>query len=248
MRFYNDSTKTILVDWYEVPADRPVLPFAHAFGSAQFDKEHADVSELGEQRGPITWRNCAPPCDSSSVGLCGSEADWVNGVSIDAPGPAFWPNTRTPVCCGRPDLACCGGLTIGRGPCGLCEVFIPSCPGLCIGEFVRIEITSLIGPTCPNLVGTYYARCRPGLQRWIGNVTIAGQPVEFDFNFQQTHVFGFWFSMRTPENYTESLSSVEFVCEPFSATFRILVGPTFFPILCAGGIFDTFVTVKVTSM
>ncbi len=123
MRF-QPGGKPQIVNWYEVPADRPVIPWPHAFGSRAFVTEDIAPGELGELDGPRKWRDCAIACRVPGSGLCGSEKDWQEGKApIPFPAKAD--------CCGKPLPGDCGGLAIGRigfGGCHMestCDIYSP---------------------------------------------------------------------------------------------------------------------------
>jgi len=120
--FYHDSPKRRKVIWYFVPDNREVIPWAHAFGSQIYEREFGVDGELGEQFEPVPWRGGQAPCPEPAKGLCGTEQQWQNGLSISDPSPAAHPGTSVPVCCPKPLVGCCGGLAIGRMGFGRCHM------------------------------------------------------------------------------------------------------------------------------
>lgn len=121
VRFFHDSKKTRKVIWYFVPDDRPVLPFGHSFGSRIYDHDEAEPA-IGERFKPVPWRGGQLPCPESSNGLCGTEEQWQNGLSIHDPVPRAWPGTNIARCCGLPLVGSCGGIAIGRAGVGHCTM------------------------------------------------------------------------------------------------------------------------------
>ena len=112
MRFDPSSQATRVVQWYEVPSTRPVLPFNHAFGSWSFVDDELLSEELGEQAEPRVWRDCGAACRVPTSGLCGSAWEWEHGtIAIADDG-----------CCGPPGPGDCGGLAIGRAGFGACHM------------------------------------------------------------------------------------------------------------------------------
>jgi len=122
MRFFSDSTKKTRVNWYTVPDDRPLIPWPHMFGSRVYEREEDDQEDLGEVFSPTPWRGCFDPCPAATAGLCGSEKDWQEGVSIASPKPATWPGTSIGKCCTDDLVGSCGGLAIGRTGFGACHM------------------------------------------------------------------------------------------------------------------------------
>jgi hypothetical protein len=125
MRFYNDSEKQLVVNWYGVPDDTPVMPFPHMFGSRIYERLDEVQEDLGERFKPAIWRGCHVPCGTWNGGLCGSEAQWQRGTSILAPLVSVIPGTNIPECCDTPTGIFCGGEAYGDGSekCHMEETF-----------------------------------------------------------------------------------------------------------------------------
>ena len=122
MCFFNDSSEERDVYWYFVPDDHKVIPFVHAFGSRVYDRDEQAQGIIGERFEPVTWRGGQPPCPEPADGLCGTEDQWKNGISIESESVDVWPGTNIPKCCKPPLVGACGGLAIGFKGFGVCHM------------------------------------------------------------------------------------------------------------------------------
>jgi len=114
MRFFTDSDLVLPVEWYFVPSTRPVIPYANAFTSRQYDIGELVEPHLGERYAPRFWRGGEVPRIVGEVGLCGSEEKWGNGASVLDPVLPKWNATQVPKCCGNPGLRALFGLGVGH--------------------------------------------------------------------------------------------------------------------------------------
>lgn len=113
--FHNAPDVQTDCEWYFVPDDRKVVPFAHAFGSRIYEREELPEWPIGERYQPHPWRGGQEPCPATRGGLCGGERQWQEGCSISVPSPAVWPGSLIPICCDQPSEVDCGGTAIGDG-------------------------------------------------------------------------------------------------------------------------------------
>jgi len=131
VRFFNDSEELRKIVWYFVPDDRQAMPWEHAFGSRIYDREEELEPAIGERFEPVPWRGGQAPCPETGGGLCGTEAQWQFGASVDDPLPEVHPGTNVGKCCEISLLCCDGGLAIGRlgfGACHMestCDIYSP---------------------------------------------------------------------------------------------------------------------------
>lgn len=113
MRFFADDLSVeIPVEWYYVPEDRPVVPYAHPFVSSDGD-EPGIPRLLGEVPGTRSYYAGNHENDLLGQGLCGSKEQWENGPSLlDACLPTN-PTTGRQCCCGKGQLPMEAGLVMG---------------------------------------------------------------------------------------------------------------------------------------
>lgn len=121
-RFWHDSPKLLRCEWCFVPDDRPLIPFAHAFGSRLYERDDGDEPAIGERYEPHPWRGGSCGCADPVGGLCGSPKQWLEGTSIKEPLPATHPGTSVPKCCQLPVIVACGGEAYGRPGFGRCHM------------------------------------------------------------------------------------------------------------------------------
>jgi len=244
MRFYRDAVLETPIQWYFVPDDRDLVPYAHAFYSRIYDRDDEPQDAIGERYAPVPWRGGLPPRVVSAGGLCGTREQWEEGAKVDDLLPATWPGTPIPRCCNRPLELAIGGIGEGRVP-GSCAFPILECPGLEVGPALLMTIQDIFGPTCPNLDGQYQLICNPVAHAWQGEYVIAGQPVRFSLDYHITDQLSWVLNVWMENNFTRNFGILSLVCNPFTLSLQFLVGPTFFPIVCAGGIVDTFVVATI---
>lgn len=106
MRFYDTDDETEIF-WYEVPEDRPFVPFAHPFHSWEWEEPNPPGRRtpgtfgLGEQiMSDRSYRRVPVPRPNVFLGtICGTAADWQNGGGLPLVPPDPFPD-GFPSCCG----------------------------------------------------------------------------------------------------------------------------------------------------
>lgn len=116
MRLHPDDLGRVTrVEWYEVPDNRKIMPYATPFRSRDWESA-SDPPLLGEILGPGGERQYfAGDLDDLTTGerFCGSREQWENGPSVlDLAGKKD-PNTGLPCCCSRGVIASSPGLVLG---------------------------------------------------------------------------------------------------------------------------------------
>jgi len=100
----------IKVRWYFVDCDHNNMPLWTPFASANWVSRVSEAGQLGEQPGPRTWVNGAPPANAGNgdeVGvLCVTEHEdwWTNGIGAGEETGPYLPS-GLPVCC--EEVVCC---------------------------------------------------------------------------------------------------------------------------------------------
>lgn len=176
MRFFQDSFSERTVTWYFVEEEPKALGMNTMFASRIYDRGVEPQEHLGELYEPVEWAGGQAPAPSSKSGRCGSESQWVNGLSITDPGPTTWPGTSIPMCCDRPLNVAPGGIALG----GL-GVLSPCCAGITLPTVITVFYRVFFA-FCPplDLIPFNCAYTEetpswiPGVPRW------KSEPIDFD--------------------------------------------------------------------
>jgi hypothetical protein len=110
--FADDLGQAVEVVWYFVPWDRPTIPYAHPFGSRDWDDFRGQLI-LGEVYDKRVWYDGADPHGLDGQGFCGSQKQWFQGASVADPVRALNPRTGQQCCCGSGAVNVGGGLLLG---------------------------------------------------------------------------------------------------------------------------------------
>lgn len=168
MRFFRDDLGTLVpVEWYYVPDDRAVVPYAHPFGSRDWELAE-EQPLLGEVYGTRTYYAGDHAPELAGIGLCGSREQWERGASILDPVRPLNVTTGRQCCCGRGAIVLEPGSVIGMSleqvpfpTVGACAVFDPS------PQYWRLDAAGIIDGACAGCgvfngshLLTHFAACR----------------------------------------------------------------------------------------
>jgi hypothetical protein len=182
--FRDNDSITVPIQWSFVPANTPGMPFAHAFGSREWEIDEGPEPAIGEADGPRVWRGGLPPfplpvvgpLGIDDLGICGTEDQWKRGALTSDPVGPVWPFTSVSQRCKRPPLAPNGGVAIGR----VTDVHCNNCFDL--PRVLFVNVVNL--PTfCTLANGTWPIVWDPSVQRYVGNHVL---PNGVAFTFQMS--------------------------------------------------------------
>lgn len=114
INFFTDTYHTIPITWYPCQPGAEMMPFAHAFGSTNWENIYWQFAPAGEN-GYLRKRNPgAQTVKISAPGtghFCGTEDQWVNGFPFNTFSGITYNAEHIPDCCGTDNLLWGGGMS-----------------------------------------------------------------------------------------------------------------------------------------